>query len=157
MVSSTLARWVRFNLVGVVGFAVQSVALVLLVKKAHLDAAAAAPLAVEIAILHNFVWHERFTWREHRGGRLLRRLCLFHAGNGMVSIVGNGLLLWLLIDVGRSPLLVANCAAVALCSVVNFLIGDRFVFRLSRCTAGDLFDFGATRLRSEQASAANVP
>lgn len=153
MVRSTLARWVKFNLVGVVGFAVQSVALVLLVKKAHLAAAAAAPMAVEVAVLHNFVWHEQFTWRERRGGGMLGRLILFHAGNGIVSIAGNALLMWLLADLGRVPLLVANCAAVVMCSVVNFIIGDRFVFRLSRCTAEDPFDSGATRLRSGQASA----
>ena len=137
MVIGTVARrWLKFNLVGAVGFAVQSAAVVLLVREARLDAALAAPLAVEVAVLHNFVWHERFTWRERRDGdRVLRRLLLFHAGNGAVSLVGNSFLIWLLVDVGRTPLIAANCAAVVLCSVVNFMIGDRMVFRLSRCTA----------------------
>jgi putative flippase GtrA len=140
MVTGTLARWLKFNLVGMIGFAVQSVALVLLVKGTRLDPVEAAPLAVEIAVLHNFFWRSRFTWRTRGDVGMARRLILFHAGNGMVSLAGNAFLIWLLVDLGRAPLLLANCAAVALCSVVNFIIGDRIVFRLSRCTVGGRFD-----------------
>jgi len=58
----TFVRWWRFNFVGGIGIAVQFAALFLLKSIFHLNYLAATGLAVEIAVLHNFVWHERFTW-----------------------------------------------------------------------------------------------
>jgi len=59
---STLTRWGKFNLVGAIGIGVQFSALFLLKSVLHLDYLAATAIAVEAAVLHNFVWHERFTW-----------------------------------------------------------------------------------------------
>ena len=60
-------------------------------------------------MLHNFVWHERWTWRDRAGGgpaRLLGRLARFHAGAGIVSLAGNvaitvALVEWLHVPVVR--------------------------------------------------------
>jgi putative flippase GtrA len=62
--SSTLVRWSKFNFVGGIGIAVQFAALFLLKTVFHLDYLVATALAVEAAVLHNFVWHERFTWAD---------------------------------------------------------------------------------------------
>lgn len=124
-------RWLKFNFVGAIGFAVQlaSFKLLLLAGVGYLPATA---LAVEIAVLHNFVWHERFTWKDRPGGgreRLLR-LLRFHLGNGAFSILANLALMWLLVArLHMTHLLLANAIAVAICSVVNFAIGEWFVFR----------------------------
>ena len=59
---STLKRWLKFNLVGGIGIAVQFGALFLLKSVLHFDYLLAAALAVETAVVHNFVWHEQFTW-----------------------------------------------------------------------------------------------
>ena len=50
-------RWIRFNVVGVMGALVQAGVLHLLTERADLDYLTATGLAVEAAILHNFVWH----------------------------------------------------------------------------------------------------
>ena len=124
-------RWLKFNFVGALGFAVQLGALKLLLL-ARMNYLAATSLAVEIAVLHNFVWHERFTWKDRPGGgreRLLR-LLRFHLGNGAFSILANLALMWLL--VGRlhmKQIVLANAIAVAICSLLNFAIGEWFVFR----------------------------
>jgi putative flippase GtrA len=55
-------RWIAFMTVGLGGFIVQLAAVTLLARAGLADAPATA-LAVELAILHNFVWHERWTWR----------------------------------------------------------------------------------------------
>jgi putative flippase GtrA len=92
----------------------------------------ATALAVEIAVLHNFVWHERFTWRDRPGGRRERllRLLRFHLGNGAVSIVGNLGLMWLLVSrFHMKRILVANAIAIGVCSFLNFALGEWFVFR----------------------------
>lgn len=124
-------RWLKFNMVGGVGIGVQLGCLKLLLHF-QMNYLAATALAVEIAVLHNFVWHERFTWKDRPGGgrERLMRLVRFHLGNGAVSILGNVGLMWLL--VGRfhmKQVVVANGIAIAICSVLNFALGEWFVFR----------------------------
>ena len=61
---NVMVRWGKFNLVGVVGMAVQRGALALInhLKPGHYMVATA--VALEIALLHNFVWHLHYTWRD---------------------------------------------------------------------------------------------
>jgi putative flippase GtrA len=123
------SRFVAFNVVGVLGFAVQLGTLALLVH-GGVHYLAATAIAVEAAILHNFLWHERWTWadRPGRGRERLGRLARFHAVNGGVSLAGNLLLMPLLVRVAGLPILLANVAAVLTCALVNFGGADRFVF-----------------------------
>jgi putative flippase GtrA len=138
---SKLVRWSKFNFVGGIGIAVQFVALFLLKAVFHLDYLVATALAVEAAVVHNFVWHERFTWADRiKPARAMRevaqpgwrcsltRLMRFHLGNGAVSIVGNMALMKLLVGQGHMNYLVANAIAIALCSLANFLVSDEWVF-----------------------------
>jgi dolichol-phosphate mannosyltransferase len=93
--------------------------------------AVAAPIAVEIAVLHNFLWHERFTWRDRKYHAICERtirLCRFHAANGLISIVGNTLLTYALAECLAVPALGAAIAAIALCAPANFWVADRWVF-----------------------------
>ena len=120
-------RWLKFNLVGGLGVVVQLVCLALFRRWMHYLVATA--LAVEIAVLHNFFWHERFTWKDRPGGRR-QRLLRFHLGNGVVSILGNLGLMWLLVShFHMKRLLFANAIAIAVCSLLNFALGEWFVFR----------------------------
>ena len=122
-------RFLRFNAVGVVGFAVQLLVLAVLLRLG-LHYLAATALAVEAAVLHNYVWHERWTWRDRplRGGARLARLCRFHLLNGAVSLVGNILLMRLFVGTLHLPPVVANLLAVLICSLANYLGSVRLVF-----------------------------
>ena len=123
-------RWLKFNLVGGIGIGVQLGCLALL--KSRMNYLAATAIAVEIAVLHNFVWHERFTWKDRPGGtrERLMRLLRFHLGNGAVSILGNMGLMWLFVGlIHMKRVLVANAIAIAICSFLNFALGEWFVFR----------------------------
>ena len=125
-------RWFKFNAVGAMGIAVQLGSLALLVGRLHLNYLPATALAVEAAVLHNFVWHERFTWkdRERSGARATAmRLVRFHAGNGAVSIVGNLALMRLFVGVLHLRYLLGNVITITLCSLLNFALGEWFVFR----------------------------
>jgi len=92
----------------------------------------ATALAVEAAVLHNFFWHERWTWKTHGtpgvGGRLLR----FHLANGLVSIGSN--LVWMRLLTGTLGLhyLPANAIAITATALLNFALSERFVFRAAR-------------------------
>jgi putative flippase GtrA len=127
-----MVRFLRFNGVGFIGFALQmGVLAVLLRLGVHYLAATA--LAVELAVLHNFAWHERWTWRDRTAGPHGRadRLWRFHASNGLISLAGNLLLMRLLVGLLGMPPIPANLLSVLLCAVVNFTASDRFVFRVT--------------------------
>jgi putative flippase GtrA len=59
-----LVRWCKFNVVGGMGIAVQFAALFFLKSVLHFDYLVATAIAVEAAVIHNFVWHEQFTWAD---------------------------------------------------------------------------------------------
>jgi putative flippase GtrA len=52
----------------------------------------------------------------------------FNLSNGAVSIAGNLLLMRALVGEFGFNYVVANVVAIVICSLVNFLLGDRFVF-----------------------------
>jgi putative flippase GtrA len=108
----TFTRWFRFNVVGLAGMAVQLVALALLTRVCRVPDIPATVLAVEIAILHNFGWHELWTWRGLPSQQRWRRLFRFHVANGLVSIASNALLTWLFQRSMGWPVLIANTAAI---------------------------------------------
>ncbi len=132
--SQTARHFVRFSLVGAIGIAVQLAVLELL-RRAGVQYLLATAIAVEAAILHNFVWHERYTWRDRAvsstRGRLLR-LLRFHLTNGAVSLLGNVLLMRWLVGGMHLPVLPANLAAITACWLLNFVLSDRVVFLPTR-------------------------
>ncbi len=136
---STLTRWLRFNLVGAIGIAVQFAALFLLKGVAHVDYVVATVFAVEAAIVHNFVWHEQFTWADRTksaNGRRWRssllRFFRFNLTTGAVSILGNVSLMVVMVGAGHMNYLVANGIAITLCSIANFLVSDEWVFESTK-------------------------
>jgi len=133
---SAFVRWCKFNFVGAIGILVQFAALFLLKSVFHLNYLLATAIAVEAAVMHNFVWHEQFTWaertRQAARRRLWRasavRLIRFHLANGAVSIVGNLALMNVLVGRGHMNYMLANGIAIALCSLANFLVSEEWVF-----------------------------
>jgi putative flippase GtrA len=125
-------RFGKFSLVGVLGAAIQVVVFDLLINFFHLPKVAAAPIAVEMVLLNNFFWHERFTWHDRSSGGLRQRairLCWFHVTNGALSLGGNTALIYLLVEQLKAPALPSAIAAIAFCAPVNFVLADRCVYR----------------------------
>jgi dolichol-phosphate mannosyltransferase len=127
-------RFGRFSAVGLMGAAIQLLLLYFATKEIGLPSVAATPVAAEIALLHNFVWHERFTWRG-RGvlrvtgpGRIAARLWRFHIASGLISLGGNTMAMYFLVQRLEVPAMPAAVAAMVLCSVANFLATDRWVY-----------------------------
>jgi putative flippase GtrA len=122
------ARVGPFIAVGALGFALQMVVLAVLTD-AGWPLVVATATAVEVAILHNFCWHESWTWRARAGDdHWLRRLARFHASTAVTSIGANVIITTTLVEFSRVPPVVASSLAVALMSAVNFFIADRWVF-----------------------------
>lgn len=124
-------HWVRFNVVSLVGVAVQAGVLELLLRLAGLHYLAATAMAVEAAVLHNFFWHRVWTWSDRRGAGAPNMLVRFHLTNGLSSLIGTILLMRILVEgVGLRPA-IANLTSIALCSLIsliNFVASDRLVF-----------------------------
>ena len=133
---SLFLRWWKFNFVGAIGVGVQFAALFLLKSVFGFNYLFATAVAVEAAVVHNFVWHEQFTWADRLksdGTRLsfrgsLSRLLRFNTSNGAVSIIGNLALMKVMVGYGQMNYLIANAIAIALCSTANFLVSNEWVF-----------------------------
>lgn len=127
-----LKRWLVFNSVGAMGILVQMGTLLALTSGARLHYLPATGLAVEAAVLHNFFWHERWTWADRlKDGkrRFWQRLLCFHITNGALSLAGNVLLMRLFVENFDLSYLPANAFAIILCSIFTFIASDRIVFR----------------------------
>ena len=123
-------RPIVFTVVGIVGFAVQTVALWMLVGHARLPVVAATLVATEIAVLHNFAWHVQWTWADRPAGPVATglRLLRFNLANGGVSLLGAAALMPVFVHGLGLHYLLANLLTVVACAVVNYLAGDRWVF-----------------------------
>lgn len=122
-------RWLKFNIVGWIGIGVQLLVLAGLKAGLHLDYLPATALAVEAAVVHNFLWHERFTWADRSTNGRFTRFLKFNLTTGLFSIAGNVLLMKLLVGVMALQFLAANGIAITICSIINFALSDRFVFQ----------------------------
>jgi putative flippase GtrA len=118
-------RWIKFGAVGGIGVGVQLAVLAVLTHFG-LHYLPATALAVEAALLHNYLWHVRWTWKDRapQPGQLYR----FHLANGLISLISN--LGWMRLLTGwlYVPVLPANVVAISATAVLNFLLGDRWVF-----------------------------
>lgn len=119
-------RLLRFNVVGFIGIVVQLATLWLLAAHTHYLLATA--LAVEAAVLHNYCWHWKWTWADRNAPPA--SFWRFQSTTGFVSILGNLFGIELLAGYLHLPLLVANLISIALIYVFNYLVSDRYVFRL---------------------------
>lgn len=126
---NTFIRWGKFNLVGAMGMVVQLTALALLNRWAPGHYLYASAAAVELTLLHNFVWHLHYTWHDRRDdSALLTQFVRFHLSNGLVSLLGNLALMRLLVQEAHLPVLISNFIAILCCSIVNFCLGNDWVF-----------------------------
>jgi len=131
-------RWIRFNGVGALGTGLQLALVAWLVRILGVHYLWATALGVEAAVLHNFCWHERWTWRDRRAvspAGLLGRMARFHAANGLVSLAGSLVLTRVLSgSLGVDPI-AANIASILSCAAVNFGASEWLVFRRTAAAA----------------------
>ena len=125
-----MLRWLRFSAIGLLGVGVQLLVLTVLTHFG-MNYLMATALAVETAILHNCVWHLRWTWVE-RTVPAHHVVWRFHLANGAVSILANVLLMRVFAGWLGMPLIAANLLGIAITSALNFMLADRWVFAPAR-------------------------
>ena len=126
--TTRLIRWLKFNAVGAMGIVVQLAVLTILKSGLGVNYVVATAIAVETAVLHNFFWHERFTWSDRKSRARLERLTKFNLSNGAISIIGNIAFMKMLVGGWGVNYFLGNMLSIAICSLMNFLVSDVFVF-----------------------------
>lgn len=145
-----MVRWWKFNIVGALGILVQMATLAFLTRVLGVHYLWATSIAVEVAVLHNFFWHLRWTWADRSAsaafgaatfniktfstvtsgtaGAFMR----FQAGNGAVSLFGNFVCMWFLVGTLALQPMPANLLSIAICYLANYLLAHRFAFSPKR-------------------------
>jgi putative flippase GtrA len=125
-------RWTAFNIVGAAGIGVQIGVIAVLVRVCGWHYLPATALAVEAAVLHNFAWHQRWTWNDRPAGSwrsIAARFVRFQMLNGAISLVGNLILMRILAGLFGMDPIAANIAAITTCAALNFAASEAVVFR----------------------------
>lgn len=123
-----LHRWLKFHAVAALGMVLQLALLQALSGAAGWNYLWATLVAVEAAIVHNFFWHERWTWATAGLPGVTSRFWKYQLGTGMLSLVSNLFAMRLLAGEFGLPLLLANGVAIVVSGLINFLLGEFVVF-----------------------------
>jgi putative flippase GtrA len=118
----------RFAAVGALGIAVQLAVLHVLASVLGVPYILATGIAVAGAVIHNFAWHRRWTWRDRSDDRVATAFAKFALANGAVSLAGNVMAMAVLVGVISLPIVAANAIAIGVCGVLNYYLADTFVF-----------------------------
>jgi len=111
------ALLVRFGVVGALGVFVNSAVLFLAHGLAGLPLLIASAVAVEVSIIHNFLWNDRWTFKA--GGFSLHRLGKFNLTSLVGLLITSGVL-YLMVTYLGLHYMVANLAGIAVAMVWNF-------------------------------------
>lgn len=128
---SSLTRFLRFNLVGLFGVVTQLTTLTILNHAFPRHYLLTSTVAVEFTLLHNFVWHLHYTWpaeTQRDTHEVLAQLLRFHLSNGLLSLLGNVILMRIFVHVMHARILLANALSIASCGLTNFLLAHHWVF-----------------------------
>lgn len=115
----------RFGLVGVAGVAVNMLALHVLYGIAQLPLLVASPVAVEAAVVHNYLLNDRWTFAGTEPS--LARFVKFNLSTAMTLVV-NVAVVWVLVGTGFGYV-AANLTGIALGAALNFGASSGWVWR----------------------------
>src|SRR5687767_3249991 len=125
-------KWLRYNAIGVMGVGVQLSVLIALKTMFDLNPFVATFFAIQCALIHNFFWHQRWTWRGTATagkGASFRRFLRFTSSSGTISTLGTIGFTALLLQAVNLPYIVCNVMAIGACNIANFLFSHNFVFQ----------------------------
>ncbi|MGH6889455.1 MAG: GtrA family protein [Rhizomicrobium sp.] len=125
-------RFLRFALVGTVGFVVNWIALYLALHLAGLDKYSGWPVAFLVAVTFTWWGNRTLTFRDRAASRgIAREWFAFLVGNSLGALA-NFAVYCLFVTFAAPPLgnpLVAIVAGTLVGLVFNFMVSARFVFR----------------------------
>jgi putative flippase GtrA len=115
---------VKFMLVGGSGAVLNTAVLYVLYGRLHMPLVAASAVAVELAVVNNFLLNDRWTFAAR--SRSIRRFAKFNVSS-LGGLAVNVLSVWLLTRIGLY-VLVANLVGIAAGMVVNITLSVTWVW-----------------------------
>jgi putative flippase GtrA len=116
---------IRFAVVGAVGVGVNSAALSLLYRLAHVALPLSSALSTELAIASNFLLDNHWTFAQR--GRSWTRFLKFNL-TALAGLVLTALTVWFLVDRLRMHYLLANVLALGGSGALNYLLSTTWIW-----------------------------
>ncbi len=132
MNKNIMSKIIKFGLVGISGVGVNQGILWLLVEQVSLDYKIASIIAIECAIISNFMLNNLWTWQEIRcksWGQYGTRLLKFNLSSGITALLFNWLTLILLTEYVGIHYLIANIMGIVCAAFFNFIISHYWTFQ----------------------------
>lgn len=92
----------------------------------------ASMIAIELAIVHNFIWHRNWTWKKRLADKpepFFRQLLVYNTATGLIDILVNVSLLWILTTFFGVYYLIANVFGMIMGPVIKFWLNEKVIFR----------------------------
>jgi putative flippase GtrA len=130
VVLATLFRGGKFMIVAWLGMLVNTGCLYLFKGVFGIRLIPASILAIEIAIIHNFIWFRLWTWKDRPNKQpFFRQLIKFNVATGAVDFAANVTVLWSLATIVGIHYLVANILGMIAPPFIKFWLNERFIFK----------------------------
>ena len=123
--------FVRFAIVGSLGFVVNSLCLTLLFGRLHIPVLLAQLTSAEIALCCNFVLHDCWTYQGRKARRLLKRFVIFQ-GSTWIGLLITTTVVVVSVSVLDIYYLLGLIFGSALAMVWNYLWTKHIVFKLNQ-------------------------
>ncbi|WP_319583590.1 glycosyltransferase family 2 protein [uncultured Pseudodesulfovibrio sp.] len=122
------SEFIRFLFVGASGVIVNLGLYYLLTRLLSVSFEIAAPIAIEVSIISNFILNNFYTFKERDAKNSLRRRFLyFHVAAGIAGVVNYCLFLMLVSGIGMYDIL-ANCIGILAGTMVNYVMNSRITW-----------------------------
>jgi len=130
-------RGTRYLIVSWIGMGVNTALLYLFKGIWHIPIIPASVMAIEVAIIHNFIWYRYWAWGDRatvEGVRapFFQQLVYYNIATGMVDLVVNVSILWLLYKVFGVYYLIANIIGMILGPFIKFWVNEKLIFKEAR-------------------------
>jgi dolichol-phosphate mannosyltransferase len=128
---SSILRFTKFGIVGGSGVIVNVGLLHLFTAFFKIDYKISSIIAIECAIINNFLFNYFWTWNDRRTYKkrsFFYRLFKFHLSSGFTALIVNWGLLVFLTEVWHIYYHISNLIGIGCGSFVNFLLGHFWVF-----------------------------
>jgi putative flippase GtrA len=132
MTLNHIKTWLRFNAIGIMGTGVQLLLIFFLRTFFQLHYLVATLIAVQCSLIHNFFWHQHWTWKHSVStGRResFQRFLRFNSTSGTISMMGNLGFTSILVQAVHLPYLACNILAIGGTNILNFVLANNFAFQ----------------------------
>jgi dolichol-phosphate mannosyltransferase len=126
------SEFMRFLFVGASGVVVNLGLYYILTRLLSVGLETAAPVAIEVSIISNFILNNIYTFRKRGSDNsLARRFLYFHVAAGIAGLVNYSMFLLLVHGVGMHDIL-ANCVGIVGGTAVNYMMNSRITWRAGK-------------------------